>query len=129
MEFIFRGNKGKPSTRKIPKDRLYGYQVEIATEKSGTSGGVYDEARRGFFLDDIRDDKKASKAFKDGQWNKYRIECRGNSIKTFVNEIPCADFKDDITYRGVIGLQVHGVGRDKNEYQVKWRNIRIKELE
>ena len=129
MVFILRDDKGKPRTQKIPKDRIYGYQVEIATEKSGTSGGVYDEARRAYFLQDITSDSRASKAFKDGQWNKYRIECRGNSIKTFVNEIPCSDFKDDITYRGVIGLQVHSIGNDSNTYEVRWRNIRIMELE
>ena len=29
---------------------------------------------------------------------------------------------------GFIGLQVHGIGKDKGPYQVAWRNIRIKTL-
>jgi hypothetical protein len=126
--FIFLGKDGQPQTKKIPKDRVYGYQAEIATETLGTSGGVYDEARRGFMIDDIRNDPVSSKAFKDGQWNKYRIECNGNSIKTTINGIPCADFKDDLTSRGIIGLQVHSVGKNPNRFEVKWRQIRIKEL-
>lgn len=129
MFFVFRGNDpGAPGRqRKIPADRVYGYQVEIARAETGSSGGIYDEARRGFFLADIRQDPAASKAFKNNQWNHYRIECRGSSIKTFVNGVPCADLKDSLDAKGVIGLQVHGV-RDFQPYQVRWRNIRIKEL-
>jgi len=127
MFFVFRGSDGQPQQRKIPADRVYGYQVEIARAETGSSGGIYDEARRGFFLADIRQDSAASKAFKNNQWNYYRIECRGSSIKTFVNGVPCADLKDSVDARGVIGLQVHGV-RDFQPYQVRWRNVRIKEL-
>src|SRR5207247_9334257 len=32
--------------------RVYGYQVEIANEKTGSSGGIYEEARRGW-LDNV----------------------------------------------------------------------------
>ena len=38
--------KGKAAEPKIPAYRVYGYQVEITTAKSGASGNVYDEARR-----------------------------------------------------------------------------------
>jgi hypothetical protein len=31
--------------------------------------------------------------------------------------------------KGTIGLQVHGVGRDFKPYEVRWRNIRIRELD
>jgi len=126
MVFIFRRNDGKPGKLKIPKDRVYGYQVEIATEQIGSSGGVYDEARRAFMLYDVRSDSAASMAFKDGQWNKYRVECTGNYIKTLINDIPCADFQDNLSDRGIIGLQVHDVGDNTTPYKVRWRNIRIK---
>ena len=122
------GPNGKPRQRSIPKDRVYGYQVEIARSQAGTSGGIYDEARRAFFIADIRGNEVAGKAFRDNAWNTYRIECKGSSIKTFVNGVPCADLKDSLTRRGIIGLQVHGVGRNFQPYQVCWRNIRIKEL-
>ena len=126
--FVFRDNSGKPSVRTIPADRVYGYQVEIAPARSRSSGGIYDEARRAFFIADIRDNPAAGKAFKDGEWNKYRIECKGFSIKTWVNGVACADLQDSLDTKGIIGLQVHGVGRDFKPYQVRWRNLRIKPL-
>jgi len=129
MGFWFRDQNGKPRETVIPKDRVYGYQAEIATEKTGTSGGIYDEARRGFMMYDVKGDPKAGKAFKDGQWNKYRIECKGSTLKTFINDIPCANLRDSLTARGIIGLQVHGVGDTATPYSVRWRNIRIQVLD
>ena len=130
LVFIFADKEGKPQKRGLPADRVYGYQTEIATQESGSSGGIYDEARRGFFIAAVAPDSPASKAFKDNQWNKYRIECRGDSIKTSINGIPCVDFRDAMTARGTIGLQVHGLGaKDFHPYQVRWRNIRIQELD
>jgi 4-hydroxy-4-methyl-2-oxoglutarate aldolase len=123
--FVFSGQNGEPQRRVIPPDRVYGYQVEIAAEKAGSSGSIYDEARRAFMLFSTRSDPAAGKAFKDGQWNKFRIECKGDRIKTWVNDIPCSDLRDGMTSRGIIGLQVHGVGKDASAYQVCWRNIRI----
>jgi hypothetical protein len=130
LVFIFRGPNDEPQARKIPKDRVYGYQVEIASANSGSSGGVYDEARRAFFLGAVVKDSEAAKAFKDNEWNKYRVECRGDMIKTAINGVPCVEFRDAITARGVIGLQVHGLGnREFEPYQVRWRNIRIQLLD
>ena len=125
MIFWFRNGDGIPQPNTIPADRVYGYQVEIATETIGSSGGVYDEARRAFMPWRPEADSEASKAFKDNQWNKYRVECKGNSIKTTVNGIVCADFRDSLNDRGIIGLQVHDVGDDPTPYEVRWRNIRI----
>ena len=123
--FVFSGRDGAPQRRTIPPDRVYGYQVEIATEKSGSSGSIYDEARRAFMLASTKPDPEAGKAFKDGQWNKFRIECKGDRIRTWINDVSCIDLQDGMTSRGVIGLQVHGVGQDAGPYQVRWRNIRM----
>ena len=129
MAFIFQDAKGQPRTTSIPKDRVYGYQVEIATAASRSCGGVYDEARRGFFLASVRDNEAAARAFKDNEWNKYRIECKGNAMKTWINNVPCVSYKDSLDAKGIIGLQVHQVGdKDFKPYEVRWRNIRIKEL-
>lgn len=122
-------DKGKTVEKKLPVDRVYGYQVEIATLASKSSGNVYDEARRGRFLDDWTNKPAAQNAYKDNEWNKYRVECKGDSIKTWVNGILAADFKDSFTSKGIFGLQVHAVGKDRfKPFQVRWRNIRIKEL-
>jgi hypothetical protein len=128
MPFVFHDDKGQPRVHTIPTDRVYGYQVEIATAKSRSSGGIYDEARRAFFLADIRNNPAAQEAFKDGQWNKYRIECRGYTTKTSINGVPCVELKDSLDTKGVIGLQVHGLGENFQPYQVRWRNLRIREL-
>ncbi len=128
MTFIFQDAKGQPRATTIPKDRVYGYQVEIATAQSRSCGGVYDEARRGFFIASIRSNDAAAAAFKDNEWNKYRIECKGLSMKTWVNDVPCVSYKDSLDAKGIIGLQVHGLGKDFKPYQVRWRNVRIKEL-
>jgi hypothetical protein len=120
---------GKQIERKWPVGRVYGYQVEVSTQSAGNSGNIYDEARRAVFLDDFTNKPQAKTAFKDNQWNKYRIECRGDSIKTWVNGVACADIKDSMTPRGLIGLQVHMVPKDRfKPYQVRFRNIRIMEL-
>ena len=126
MTWWFRNGKGEPVPYSIPADRVYGYQVEIATSNSG---GVYDEARRAFMPWRPEPGSEASKAFTVGEWNNYRIECKGNAIKTWVNDLLCADFNDSMTDRGIIGLQVHDVGKNTNPYEVRWRNIRIMVLD
>jgi type 1 glutamine amidotransferase len=129
MFFVFRRHNGQPRQLIVPPDRVYGYQVEIASAETGTSGGIYDEARRGFFLADLTDKPAARKAFKNDWWNKFRIECKGSSIKTWINDVPCADLRDSMDAKGIIGLQVHGLGRNFFPYQVRWRNLRIRELD
>lgn len=118
--------KGQKKKRVHKAGRVYGYQVEISNAEKGTSGGIYDEARRGW-LDNISGKEGANKAFKDNQWNKYRVVCIGDSIKTWINGVACADLADSMTQTGLIGLQVHGFKGDKPS-QVRWRNIRIKDL-
>lgn len=130
LTYWLRNENGEMRAHKIPKDRVHGYQVEIAGAEVGTSGGIYDEARRAMIRDWwIEKGTEASKAFKDGQWNKYRIECKGQSIKTWVNDVLTADIQDDMTASGIIGLQVHDVGNEATPYEVKWRNLRLKELD
>ncbi|MDA2923617.1 DUF1080 domain-containing protein [Acidobacteria bacterium AH-259-L09] len=112
--------------RKREAGTVYGYQVEITNQSRGVAGGIYDESRRGW-LDDLSDKPHAQKAFKDGQWNHYRIVAKGDHIRTWINDIPCADLRDSMDESGFIGLQVHSVRGDKS-YQVRWKNIRIREL-
>lgn len=130
MVFWFRNDQGILQPNTIPADRVYGYQVEIAREAGGASGGVYDEARRGFMTPWWPEKgSDASRAFKDKIWNKYRIECQGNSIRTMINGIVVADFRDDLNHSGIIGLQVHDVGDNPTPFEVRWRNIRIMPLD
>jgi hypothetical protein len=113
--------------RVIPAGRVHGYQVEIDPSDRAWTAGIYDEARRGW-LNDLKNNEPARKAFRPGEWNKLRVECRGDSIKTWLNDVPAADLKDDMTPRGLIALQVHGVGGKKEPLEVRWRNVRIQEI-
>ena len=119
--------EGKKFDRKHKEGDVYGYQVEISNEELGTSGGVWDEARKSMWLDNVEGDPVKKRALKDDQWNKYRIECVGDSIKTWINDIPCANFIGSDDLIGFIGLQVHSVPEDV-QAQVRWRNIRIQDL-
>ena len=109
-----------------PAGRVYGYQVEISNQEAGTSGGIYDEARRGW-LHNPEDNPVARAALKDHEWNKYRIVARGDSIKTWINGVLCADLVDPVDQGGFIGLQVHSF-KGPHPAEVRWRNIRLKDL-
>ncbi|HEY6166774.1 MAG TPA: DUF1080 domain-containing protein [Verrucomicrobiae bacterium] len=121
--------KGK--TKKVEADRVFGYQYEIDPSDRAFTAGVYDEARRRVFLAGLETNEAARKAFKKDEWNKGRIECQGDHIQTWINGVQAADFHDALTPKGIFGLQVHGIGDGKKKpagEEVRWRNIRIKEL-
>ena len=105
--------------------RVHGYQVEVDPAKRAWSGGLYDEARRGW-LYPLELNPAAKKAFKNNQWNKYRIECIGHTIRTWVNGIPAAHVVDAETAEGFIALQVHSINQPRQAGKhIRWRNIRI----
>ncbi len=114
----------------IKNGRVHGPQVEIAT--NGTAGFIYGEALGTGWLssDESRANPKKQAAFKKGQWNKYRVVAKGKSIKTWVNGVPVADLVDDKTgmESGRICLQVHGIKKGTGPYEVRWRNIKLKDL-
>lgn len=130
---------GDGKTKTIPADRVFGYQYEIDNEPKRNrmwSAGIYDESRRGWLYPGSKGGN-AAEFSKQGQqvinvegWNTVRIECVGDSIKTWLNGELRADFQDDLTPAGIFGLQVHGVGSDDSKIgkQVRWRNLRIKNL-
>lgn len=114
-------------TYKFPADRVHGYQVEIDPSKRAWTGGIYDEGRRAW-LKNLEKNDGARMAFKQNEWNRFRIECTGDSIKTLLNGVIAAELKDSVTRAGIIALQVHGVGKREDALEVRWRNLRLKEL-
>ena len=105
--------------------RVHGYQMEVDPSDRAWSGGIYDEARRGW-LYPLELNPAAKTAFKKEGWNKYRIECRGAEIRTWVNGVPAAHLIDNMTLKGFIALQVHAIYKaDDKGKQIHWRNIRI----
>jgi len=104
--------------------RVHGYQIEIDPSDRAWSGGIYDEARRGW-LANLENNEEGRKAFKNGEWNKYLVEAIGNTIKVWINDVPTAEYTDTLDDpSGFIGLQVHSTNIDRL-MQVKWREIRI----
>lgn len=109
--------------------RVHGYQVEIDPSDRAWSGGIYDEGRRGWLFN-LRNRRQAQQAFQQHEWNHYRIEARGDHIRTWVNGVLAADLIDTMTAEGFIGLQVHSIGDpDLAGRTVEWRDIRIRELD
>jgi HEAT repeat protein len=108
--------------------RVHGYQVEIDPSDRAWSGGIYDEARRGW-LAPLEEASPARQAFRQHGWNRLRVVARGDTIRTWLNSVPAAHLVDAMTPRGFIGLQVHGVGDRADPLHVRWRDIRIRELD
>lgn len=113
------------SWKHYKNERVHGYQVEIDTSDRAWSAGIYDEARRGWLFP-LKDKPKAQKAFKQNEWNHYRIVAIGDRIRTWINGVPAADLQDDMTSTGFIALQVHS--SQQADKKIKWRNIRIQDL-
>lgn len=108
--------------------RVHGYQCEIDPSDRAWSGGVYDEARRGW-LASLENNQEGQKAYKKHGWNKYRIEADGNMIRIWLNGVNTANLYDNETPDGFIAFQVHGIGNSKpwqEGKEIQWRNIRIK---
>ena len=109
--------------------RVHGYQIEVDPSSRGWSAGIYDEARTGWLYPVTPFNPAAVPAFKNFEWNHYRVEAIGNSIKTWLNGIPVADLLVDFDDTGFIGLQVHSINVRRQPWTegttVRWRNLRI----
>ncbi|MCK5565857.1 MAG: DUF1080 domain-containing protein [Planctomycetes bacterium] len=136
---IGKGNSGFMFRCQKKKNKVWGYQTEVDTAGRKWSGGLYDEGRRRWFISPNRDHAaneeekaksiaefraRAGECFKQGQWNKYRIECIGSHIKVTVNGTVTTDIHDEMDLKGYIGIQHHG----EEELTYQFRNLRIKDL-
>lgn len=105
--------------------RVHGYQIEIDPSDRAWSAGIYDEGRRGWLVT-LEDNPEAQKAFKQNDWNHYRIEAIGDTIQTWINGVPAVHLIDDKTASGFIALQVHSIGKDqKAGTEIAWKNVKI----
>jgi hypothetical protein len=113
------------STDDYMAGRVHGYQVEIDPSDRAYSGGIYDEARRGWLVD-LAKNPEAQEAFKQNEWNSFRVEAIGDTIKTWINGVPASYLIDDKTGKGFIALQVHSISGDSEEgTEVMWKDIKI----
>ncbi|GAA0880184.1 DUF1080 domain-containing protein [Algoriphagus jejuensis] len=106
------------------KGMVFGYQIEADPSERAWSGGIYDEARRGW-LYPLDLNPEAKSAFKMGEYNHYRIEAIGNEIKTWLNGQEVAYVVDDMDKTGFIGLQVHGVKDEFAGRKTYFKNVKV----
>jgi hypothetical protein len=129
--------QGKDKTYTVREGYVYGYQVEIDTDLKGKTftGGIYDEQRRGVYLDpDDGQNGPHGKTFtewnrkitKPNDWNHLRVLAVGDHIKTYLNGVLRADLHDSMSMSGFFGLQVHSSKEESaNGAQVRFKNITI----
>ena len=106
--------------------RIFGYQMEIDPSARAYTGGIYDEARRGWIYP-LHYNDAARGAYRQGEWNHVRVEAIGNELRTFINGQSAANLIDSVDAEGLICLQVHSIKQDLAGKQVRWRKLRIRE--
>ncbi|HEY4155332.1 MAG TPA: DUF1080 domain-containing protein, partial [Puia sp.] len=110
------------------KGKVFGYQYELDPSSRRWTAGIYDEGRRDW-LYPLSLHPSAQNAFKLNEFNKVRIECVGNNLRTWINGIPAAYVVDSMDHKGFIALQVHAI--QKPEFageKIYWKNIRIRPI-
>jgi hypothetical protein len=128
--------RGLQKDSKDGRGQVFGYQCEHdnGMDRAWTAG-LYDEARRGWLFPDKAKKEQCAAFTKQGQavfkpegWNEVRILCEGKHIQIFLNGEQRVDYTDndkkDSTAEGFFGMQVHA----GKQTDVRWRNLRIKEL-
>lgn len=71
-------------SRTYAPGRLFGYQIEIDTSARALTGGFYEQGRRGW-LQTLEFNEPARMAFKQNDWNHFRIEAVDDSFKSVQN--------------------------------------------
>ena len=112
--------------------RYFGTQVEIETSP-GQSGFIYGEGLNTGWVSKEPNEGASHKYVKNDDWNEFHILAKGDTITTFINgkqvtklKLPRNVYRESPS--GSIGLQVHGIKAGTGPYEVRWRNIKIKEL-
>ena len=113
------------STAEYNNGRVHGYQMEIESSARAWAGGIYDEARKGWFYP-VTLNPSAHSAYQFGRWNRIRIEAIGSTIRTWINGIPVSYVVDNQTAAGFFALQVHSINNPADAGRRNhWRNLRV----
>ncbi len=114
------------STPDFENGRVHGYQCDIDPSDKAWSGGIYEEAQRGWFY--TGDMNPAAKPlYKFGDWNHFRIEMLGKRMRVWINEKPVSDVIDDGHDQGFFGLQVHSISSAEEAGRTTtWKNLVVK---
>jgi hypothetical protein len=107
------------------KGKVFGYQYELDPSARKWTAGIYDEGRRDW-LYPLSLNHDAQNAFKLHEYNKIKVECFGNTIRTWINGQPAAILVDTVDKKGFIGLQVHAINKAEDAgKKVYFKNIRL----
>jgi hypothetical protein len=113
------GNSGVFIRSTFEGTKVSGWQVEVAPPGSDT-GGVYESYGRGWL---IKPEKDKDNVLKMGEWNQMKIRVVGDTISSWLNDIPMIELKDEKIGqgKGAVALQIHDGGGIK----VKWRSFKL----
>jgi hypothetical protein len=113
------------STASFENGRVHGYQTDIDPSDRAWSGGIYEEAQRGWFYTGEMH-PPAKLLYKYGEWNHYRIEAIGPRMRVWINGGPAADIIDDAAPTGFFALQVHSIEKPEEAGRtVSWKNFAL----
>lgn len=104
-----------------------GPQVEMEpfAQDRDWSGGIYGQSCGGWYYPLwLKEHAAARQAQKQDDWNRLTIEAKGDLVRTWLNGVPIACWKNGTYLKGFFGLQVHKAAKGR----VLWRNLNVKEL-
>ena len=107
--------------------RVYGYQYELDPSARKWSAGLYDEGRREWLYPGSLN-SKAQVYFTPNTYHTIKIECIGNTTKTWLDGSAVSYLVDTLTTNeGLIALQVHSIGKPEHAgIKIYWKNILIR---
>jgi len=113
------------STPDFENGRVHGYQADIDPSERAWSGGIYEEAQRGWFYTGEMN-PPAKLLYKFGEWNHYRVEAIGPRLRVWINGQPASDVIDDVKKSGFFGLQVHSIEKPEDAGRTTtWKNLLV----
>jgi hypothetical protein len=115
-------------SRRIPDHHeMIGYQCDMGRAFGRNIwGALYDESRRRTILAE-GDQALVLKAFKQNEWNDFKIRCQGPRIQIWLNgqqTVDNTEKEDNIDRVGKIALQIHG-GKPAEAW---YKDVKIKTL-
>lgn len=106
---------------------LYGYQVKLDRQlKRRWTGGIFDDyGKTWHWLYSLENDERARNAHKIGDWNHFRMEAIGSSIKVWINDVPVTNMINDKYKEGYIAIKIHSALPGMEHLFGWYKNIRI----
>lgn len=120
----------KPEDPAVRWKPVNGPQVEFDQVNPGSSGWIFGEGTKFRWLyQNLKQPERTRHELDFTQWVKFRVVAQGPRLQVWVNGKQVEDITHEELYKthakGLIGLQVHEGG---GKGEIRWRNVRIREL-